>query len=453
MNNKAAKTKVNVIEKDAFDQLAWSGVSEARNVAKLYEDQSQEGVVQDIFNSLYKAEPKVVDQAPVAQKGVLEQMMQLPEFDQLRSGTQVDDIASAIGTMELAPQVLEQYKKVIEKLKQKYANSRPQEGLSLSDLLGEDDMAQLRQSLRRALDEAQEATDEVDGMARAWGLNSEEFKSLPFEDRLAIAERLRSQRNLKNITDLVGRFKNVVNAASATVPSHGYDEIVDTGLGDDIPRLVPSEFFKFSKQKTLFYKDLLEKKLLNYNLKGVENLGKGPIIICQDKSGSMQGGRDEWATAVAIAMSDLATKQNRAFGVIHFEATVGKSYYWPRNHKPSVMEKINMASVGTAGGTDFYKALKAAYELRNKEPELKPCDIVLITDGEYIFTDDQLAEILEIKKQTQVRIYGIAISDGASYSSGLTLKSFCDQINVVNSLGEIEVLKDLVNKAAMPQMK
>jgi hypothetical protein len=116
-------------------------------------------------NSLYKSDPTLVDNAPITQKGVIEQMMALPEFDQLRSDTQVDDIASAIGTMELAPHVLEQFNK----------------------------------------------------------------------------------------------------------------------------------------------------------LKGVENLGKGPIIVCQDKSGSMDGQRDEWATAVAIAMSELATKQNRAFGVIHFE--------------------------------------------------------------------------------------------------------------------------------------
>ena len=453
MANKSADIKVNVVAKDAFDQMAWNDVSAARNVSSLYSSDKELGVVQDVFNSLYKSEPALVDNAPMAQKGVIEQMMGLPEFSQLRSDTQVDDIASALGTMELAPQVLEQFNKVLEKLEQKQGKSKPKEGQSLSDAIGEDGMAELRQGLRRAIDSAQEATDEMDGIARAWGLNSEEFKSMPFEQRMAIADYLRNQRKLQSIADLVGRFKNVVNAASATVPSHGYDEIVDTGLGDDIPRLVPSEFFKFSKQKTLFYKDLLEKKLLNYNLKGVENLGKGPVIVCQDKSGSMQGERDEWATAVSIAMSELATKQNRAFGVIHFEATVGKTYYWNKGQKPSVSEKIQMASAGTAGGTNFYKALSAAYDLRAHEPELKPCDIVFITDGEYEFTPDQLDYILKIKKQTEVRIYGIAISDGPGSINTDCLKGFCDQISVVNSLGEIEVLKDLVNKAAMPLMK
>jgi uncharacterized protein with von Willebrand factor type A (vWA) domain len=112
-----------------------------------------------------------------------------------------------------------------------------------------------------------------------------------------------------------------------------------------------------------------------------------------------------------------------------------------------------MASVGVAGGTDFFKALITAFDMRSKEPDLKPCDIVLITDGEYEFTYGQLEHILMMKKETQVRIYGIAIAGGYDSSLGDGLKGLCDQISVVNYMGQIEVLKDLVNKAAMPQMK
>jgi uncharacterized protein with von Willebrand factor type A (vWA) domain len=57
-----------------------------------------------------------------------------------------------------------------------------------------------------------------------------------------------------------------------------------------------------------------------------------------------------------------------------------------------------MASVGTAGGTDFFRV---PYGMRSREPELKPCDIVLITDGEYEFTPDQLEYILKVKKETR----------------------------------------------------
>jgi uncharacterized protein with von Willebrand factor type A (vWA) domain len=450
MTTQAKKTKVNAIQKDAFDQMAWGDVSQAKNVSRLYDDEAEEGVVQDVFNSLYKSSPSLIEAAPVAQKGVIKQMMGLTEFEHLRSGTQVDDIASALGTIELAPQVMRQFKEVQEKLDKKYGESSPGPDETLEEMIGEEGMSELRQGLRRAIKYAQNAADEMDGVSRSWGLGSEEFKNMPFEKRLELAERLRNSPKLKMITKLVGRFKNVVNAASTTVPTHGNDEIVDTGLGDDIPRLVPSEFFKFSKQKTLFYKDLLEKKLLNYNLKGVENLGRGPIIVCQDKSASMHGHQDEWATAVSLAIGELASKQNRAFGVIHFEASVGGKWFSSKNQKLTVADKIQMASVGVGGGTDFYKVLMAAFELRAKEPELKPCDIVLITDGEYNFTKEQLDEVLKLKKETNVRIHGIAVKPpvGDFYFKGL--ESFCDEISLVGNDGEIDVLKNIVNRASMP---
>jgi hypothetical protein len=62
-----------------------------------------------------------------------------------------------------------------------------------------------------------------------------------------------------------------------------------------------------------------------------------------------------------------------------------------------------------------------------------------------------LKEILKLKQETEVRIFGVAINDASRYGdgcSGKSLKSFCDDIAVVNSLGEIQYMVDIVKQTA-----
>jgi uncharacterized protein with von Willebrand factor type A (vWA) domain len=76
-------------------------------------------------------------------------------------------------------------------------------------------------------------------------------------------------------------------------------------------------------------------------------------------------------------------------------------------------DRVEVASIACdGGGTDFYSPLKAAFEMRSKEALLKPADIVFITDGDCQLGPKQLAEILSLKQQTEVRVFSIAINIG-----------------------------------------
>ena len=437
--NKNNNIKNTVIQKDVFDQMSWDEIKTAKNVRELFYNDSEEGLAQDVFNGLYKSKPAIEETTQsLLQKNIIEQMMGLPEFKQLRSDTQVDEVASAIGTIELAPQIIQQFKEILNK-----QNSSPNK--KLEEIMDEGEMANLRQSFRKAISKSQEISSSLEEISNAWGLNSEEMKAVPFKERMDIAARLMNNNKFKKLTDLIGKFKNIMSADRATHESGGYTEIVDTGLGDDIPRLVPSEFFKFSKQKTLFYKDFLEKKLLNYSLVGIENLGKGPLIVCQDKSASMEGNPDRWATAVSMALSELAAKQNRAFGAIYFDTEILKTYFWSKGKAPTPQEKIDMASNSTAGGTDFFTAFNAAFEMKSYEKTLKTSDIVIITDGECNLTDDQVDSIFKMKKEANTRIYWISFNEHKDgFLKNPKLAELCDQISIINSFGDIDTFKNLI---------
>jgi uncharacterized protein with von Willebrand factor type A (vWA) domain len=463
------------IHKDAYDEIIFSGVKDHSGSIQevIAEDPNKEVLTSDVFASMYKANPTLKEDAQGLSKNLMQTMMALPEFQQLRSSTKFDDIASAFGTMKLAPGVIEGYTKVQEELEKRQKENKgksqkkpgnqgehqnsgePGEGQgdhqgNAPEGQGEeplDDSLQdiMRQCLRQSLQEAQEEVDEWQGLVSSWGIDQGELQKMPLGKKMELAERLKDSKKFQKLADMMGRFRNVVQAQVATTFTHGVDEIVDITQGDDLMRMLPSELLKLKKTPTLFMKDMIEKSLQVYNLRGVENLGKGPIICLLDVSGSMEGERETWAKAVILALMFLAEKQKRAFGIITFEAGVRWTKFYPVEQKPTIEEKLEIASLQSdGGGTDFYKPLMRAFNMRRaNQTKLNPADIVMITDGDSDLDKKQLEKILENKKETQMRIQSINI--GGSLK---TLEKFSDSVASIEPNGDVSNVRNLVTKVA-----
>jgi len=469
MTNKTKKQKkVTTLKTDAVDHLMFEVVREAPKFDDLVTSDLQnnsEGLVQDVFTSFFAYEPQTVEKAEPVQKGIIDTMMSLPEYQNLRASAKYDEVASALGSMQFAPEVMKQYveikKKIEERKKQQGSGlegngegEQDGEGQSLEEMLDAKEMASLRQSIRRGLEKAQEASDEYKDMCSAWGIEKGDLTKVPFEKRMELAERMKKSNRLKKIADLTGRFRNIVHTAAANTPVHGADEVVDIGLSNDISHMLPTELVKLMETPDLFVADYLERKLLTYNLKGVQDMGKGPIIALLDNSGSMDGERIEWAVAVAMSLMVLAEKQNRAFGLIVFNTQVCYKKLWQKGSRISAADKVSVAEIGCSGGTSFYAPVKAAFEFRKQDPQLKPADFVFITDGDCDdIKGDMLTEVIEEKNKADVRIYSIVINAGGwgGNSTGGTLKNFSDHMVVVNKLGEIDTIKNLMTQTASTQ--
>lgn len=434
--------------------MMFKSMAEAPKLAPLLQPDGSRAVFQDTFTSFYSHRVEILEEGPVLQQQVMQTLHNMNEFKQLRSATQGDEISSALGTIEFAPGLYNKLEELEQKLEERRKtgkktgkNQGDEEG-NVEGLL-EEEGSGLRQTMRQALKDAQEKVDDWQECARGWGLKPGELSSVPPEERLALAEQLMKNPKLTQIANLMGRFKNIVNSSPATVFVHGSDEIVDVGMGSDISRMLPSEIVKLTENEDLFLRDYLEGKLLSYELKGVEDQGRGPIIACLDISGSMSGSREVWAKAVVLSLMHLASRQKRAFGFVAFEAEVKARRFWPSQSPATLKDRIEVASIACdGGGTDFYSPLKAAFEMRSKEALLKPADIVFITDGDCELRPKQLSEILSLKQQTEVRVFSIAINIGGYGEIGHTLKPFSDQIATCDSAGEIDLVKTVITKAA-----
>ena len=253
---------------------------------------------------------------------------------------------------------------------------------------------------------------------------------LPGDGVRSLAARLRDSARLREIARLAGRFKRIAGGKRRSRVRHGADEIVDVEQGADLARLLPLDLalVVHPATKLLAMRNLLERSCLQYRLEGTETLGKGPLVVCIDKSGSMEGDKDVWATAVALALLDVAQAERRPFVLLCFDAQV--------KHESIVMpgESLPEAALFVAadGGTDIDRVIRRGLEIVELRPgALRQADIVLITDGGA--SSDNVAELRERATKLGVTVLGVAIDVEPQ-----RLFPWCDEVIAATDMSRID---------------
>ena len=89
---------------------------------------------------------------------------------------------------------------------------------------------------------------------------------------------------------------------------------------------------------------------MQYEQKGHEVLGKGPIVLCLDQSGSMHK-LDTQSKGFTLALMSIARKQKRDFCLVLFSTRTKIIKYEKGKIKGSDM--VNFALTFLGGGTNF----------------------------------------------------------------------------------------------------
>lgn len=356
----------------------------------------------------------------------------LPEFEQLKSICMDDSDFSAIATSQF-----------LSKIKDQIADIAKCSELDEDEMPYQDVIDAYRGSIRNAINDINDDMGEVKAIVKQ--ISGDGFgESL---DRQKMVLDISNSKKIRQIMRRAGKLIDVANALPVK-STQASEDIIDIEYGRDISRITNQQKMVLADPYTedLFYANWASHELELECLQGDINMGKGPIHILLDTSGSMQCSidgqypapditRNEWAKATAIAMSQIAHKENRKLSVTMFtyglqshedQFLAGKYNY---NHMiKEVAERVYDS--GTNFNTLFTEILPKISENE---------DIVFITDGEDHIHRDIVKEINN-RRQKGLRIFTIAITKGLNER----VHEISDQVvNIAHLVDEEDISKAL----------
>ena len=297
----------------------------------------------------------------------------------------------------------------------------------------------------RDLPEQLEALDE---QAKNLGLTAGGRGRVGAEQRLALGEKLLASRKLQLLAKLTGAFRDVALEQRRRRIQRAPQALHAVETGQDLARLLPSELLGIRKAPRGRHLEWLrryaEAELLQYDLRAPAQ--RGPLVVCVDGSGSMQGSKELWAKAVGLTLMEIARRERRRCLALIFSAghrlfeveLLGGARHGGR---PSVRTDavLEFAEHFPGGGTSFEQPLQRAIDAVS-EGRYRRGDIVFITDGEAPVPPDVLKTLPELRKRHRFKIRGILVDHGAHSSQALG--EFCDDVRTVSDL-TAESLGDL----------
>ena len=164
-----------------------------------------------------------------------------------------------------------------------------------------------------------------------------------------------------------------------------------------------------------------------YEQKGQEVLGKGPIILCLDQSGSMRN-LDNQSKGFTLALMSIARRQRRDFCLILFSTRTQVFKYEKGKIKSSDMVKL--AQTFLSGGTDFSLPLTKTLSVIN-ESRFKQADVVFVTDGEDRVRDSFLKVFNKKKREKEFKVLSLVIGKGRG-----AVEQFSDKVVQVRELDD-----------------
>ena len=338
----------------------------------------------------------------------------LPDFARLSSETRGDAFAAATAI-----------EKLMDELRPKMQQTP--------------DASALRRAMRAgcekasaAVDEAREVTEGLEQVAfgNAAGRGHVVGQSRPNSPARSLAVRIRDDARLRRIALLAGRFKRIAATKHRQKVRHGADEVSDIELGADIGRLLPSELVRLRnpKLKLAMLRDLSERRCLQYALRGSETLGKGPLVVALDKSGSMDGPPDVWSVSVGLALLEVAQRERRPFALLGFDEGIKHEVIV----KPGELLPEHELFVSCGGGTDIANVIARSLEIIETNPgAMKKADVVLITDGG---SSIELAASL----RARAAALGVTILGFGIGVEPVSLAPWCDEAHGVLDLDRID---------------
>lgn len=274
---------------------------------------------------------------------------------------------------------------------------------------------------------AAEKAESVSSVLLAWGYGPDSHEPEQRAADMELVARVNQSSVLMEVARYLGRLKELMDGKRKNGYAYGRGEKYTLALGGDINRAIASEFAMLATPETLplFLRKLQRKGLKQYQRREPICKGSGDIICMLDESASAEG-QAPWCKAVALALLDIAMRDQRRFSVIHF-AGVGHfqtDLFLPGQYNRE--DVLRCAETFLNGNTDYKTPLCEALRLMEQEG-FENADMVFVTDGECALPDSFLEKLKGEQSTKGFQITGILLDAGYG-GLDFSLQSFCSNV-------------------------
>lgn len=280
---------------------------------------------------------------------------------------------------------------------------------------------------------------------REWDYSLQALHREYFENLEKYASLFRKSSDLHEILEQIGRIELEYGSKKLRLSPHSKSEVHTVTLSGDIQTLLPIETVKLKNPvlKRKFYADMIEEKLLTYQLRG-ENWNsdfagkkrKGPVVALVDTSASMRGAPELLAKAVVLAIARKMLRENRDVKVILFSSKWQTVEIELTDKKRMGREFLEFLKYTFGGGTDFNTALHSGLKAVKNEKAFQGADLLFLTDGSSELSERPLIrEWNEIKVERKARIFSLIIGN---YDAG-GLDQVSDHTYIIHDPGNWQV--------------
>ncbi|MEK8017638.1 MAG: VWA domain-containing protein [Candidatus Parabeggiatoa sp.] len=335
-----------------------------------------------------------------------------------------------------------------ETLEQLHKEALRLAGKNAADLTSEQ-FLQDWQERARIWHELAEVFDELAGLlGRGWDLSQGVLASQGWLEMVRLRKLLEQIPQLKELVRTLGKMQISTEEEAIPVMAQLFEPVkrlseelkeIQSPLApmetrgitrsDDISRMLPSElvFLGHPQLKMLWHARRAEKALLTYRVEGVlsehiltenevleskpdkkERLERGPIIVCLDTSGSMQGTPERVAKALTLEAMRVAHQEKRACYLYAFSGPEQVIEHQLELTEHGLTEFMAFLIQSFHGGTDIQAPLEKAIAKRDTE-DWKRADIMIVTDGEFSVPANIVELINKAKEKDKLRIHGVLV--------------------------------------------
>jgi hypothetical protein len=223
--------------------------------------------------------------------------------------------------------------------------------------------------------------------------------------------------SLRCLARLIGRSGAGGTPVTGRFLSASKSDIAGITAGDDLGSLLPSEVALLAERRTedVFLRKFAGKRLQVFASasaggKGPVRRQDGPVVVCLDRSSSMEGRPSEIARALTLAVAIVAGRMGREVAVVRYhDADI--DCFTVRNLRRQRKELVRFLSYGCAGGNDEDAMFGTVFrDLLPPGREFSDADILCVSDFKWSAVGIGVMERLRECKARGMRVYGLDVT-------------------------------------------